>query len=86
VPFLILKTDGETRPLDDRAHNFATKFSQKVTVVDAKEFDWTGVDAALHSYFATPLMGAVLRTYAEQLAEHRGHPLSVRRYMWKMEY
>lgn len=86
VPFLILKTDGETRPLDDRAHNFASKFSKKVTVVDAAGFDWTGVDETLHSYFSAPLMGAVLRTYAERLAEHRGHPLSVRRYMWKMEY
>jgi len=86
VPFLLLKTDGETRPLDDRAYDFASKFSKKVTVVDAKEFDWAGIDESLHSYFATPLMGAVLRTYAERLAEHRGHPLSVRRYMWKMEY
>lgn len=86
VPFLLLKTAGETRPLDERAYNFASKFSKKVTVVDAQEFDWTGVDLNLRSYFSAPLMSAVIRTYAERLAEHRGHPLSVRRYMWKMEY
>jgi fructoselysine 6-phosphate deglycase len=57
-----------------------------VTAIDAVDFDWSGVDESLRSYFSAPLFGAVLRTYAERLAEHRGHPLSVRRYMWKMEY
>jgi fructoselysine-6-P-deglycase FrlB-like protein len=29
---------------------------------------------------------AVFRTYAEALADARCHPLTVRRYMWKLEY
>ena len=86
VPFMLFKTAGETRPLDDRAENFVKKFSKKVTVIDAKDFDWTGIDKELHSYFSLPIFGAVTRLYAEGLAEHKGHPLSVRRYMWKMEY
>lgn len=86
VPFLLMKTAGETRPLDERALAFATKFSRKVTIVDAEEFDWTGIDTSLKSYLSAPIFGAVLRVFAERLAEHRGHPLSVRRYMWKMEY
>ena len=86
VPFLLMKTAGETRVLDERALAFASKFSRKVTVVDAEDFDWTGIDKDLKSYFSAPIFGAVLRTFAERLAEHRGHPLSVRRYMWKMEY
>ncbi|QQO07387.1 SIS domain-containing protein [Breznakiella homolactica] len=86
VPFLLFKTAGETRPLDERAENFAKKFSQKVTVLDAKDFDWTGIDKDLYSYLSTPIFGAVSRTYAERMAEHRGHPLTVRRYMWKMDY
>lgn len=86
VPFLLMKTAGETRPLDERARLFAEKYSKKVSVVDAEAFDWTDIDPALKSYFSAPIFGAVLRTFAERLAEHRGHPLSVRRYMWKMEY
>jgi fructoselysine 6-phosphate deglycase len=86
VPFLLFKTAGETRPLDDRAERFVKKYSQKVTVIDAADFDWTSVDPALRSYFSAPITGAVARTYAERLSEHKGHPLSVRRYMWKMEY
>jgi fructoselysine 6-phosphate deglycase len=86
VPFLIIKGEGATRPLDERAINFAQKFSKKVEVVDVAELDYTGIDEDLKEYFGPALAGVVLRQYADGLAEHTGHPLSVRRYMWKMEY
>lgn len=86
VPFLLIKGIGETRPLDDRAHNFVKKFSEKVVVIDAETFDMEGIDEDLRGYFAPLVVGVVLRQYAEGLAEHTGHPLSVRRYMWKMDY
>lgn len=86
VPFLLFKTVGETRPLDERAEAFARKFSKEVTTVDAADFDWQNIPEGLRTYFAAPVFGAVTRVYAEQLAENRGHPLSVRRYMWKMQY
>ena len=86
VPFLIIKGEGQTRPLDERAITFAQKFSNKVEVVDVAEFDYSGVDEDLQEYFGPAIAGVVLRQYADGLAEHTGHPLSVRRYMWKMEY
>lgn len=86
VPFLIIKGEGPTRPLDERAINFAQKFSEKVEVVDVAEFDYAGIDEDLKEYFGPAIAGVVLRQYADGLAEHTGHPLSVRRYMWKMEY
>lgn len=86
VPFILIKNSGATRPLDDRAERFATKFSRQVEVIDTAAFDMTGIDEDLRGYFAPLIAGPVLRQYADQLAEHKGHPLSVRRYMWKMEY
>ncbi|MGX6444034.1 SIS domain-containing protein [Neobacillus sp. K501] len=86
VPFLIIKGEGATRPLDERAITFAQKFSKKVEVVDVAELDYTGIDEDLKEYFGPAVAGVVLRQYADGLAEHTGHPLSVRRYMWKMEY
>ncbi|WP_404330248.1 SIS domain-containing protein [Mesobacillus maritimus] len=86
VPFLIIKGEGPTRPLDERAITFAQKFSDKVEVVDVAEFDYEGIDEDLKEYFGPAIAGVVLRQYADGLAEHTGHPLSVRRYMWKMEY
>jgi fructoselysine 6-phosphate deglycase len=86
VPFLIVKGIGDTRVMDERADAFASKFSKKVEVVDAATFDMEALDEDLREYFAPIIAVAVLRQYADGLAEHTGHPLSVRRYMWKMEY
>ncbi|GAU79279.1 SIS domain-containing protein [Fusibacter sp. 3D3] len=86
VPFLVIVGDGPSRPLDDRALEFAQKFSDKIEVVDVQKLDYLKVDADLRAYFGPAIIGAVLRQYADGLAEHTGHPLSVRRYMWKMEY
>lgn len=86
VPFMIIKGLDQTRPLDERAHAFCQKYSKKITVIDAATFDMDGICEDLRGYFAPWVAGHVLRQYAVELGEHRGHPLSVRRYMWKMEY
>ncbi len=86
VPFLIIRGIGSTRPLDDRAINFTKKFSDKVYVLDVADLDLSMFDEDLKEYFAVPVTSTVIRQYADGLAEHTGHPLSVRRYMWKMEY
>ena len=86
VPFILIKGLGETRPIDERAYEFASKFSEKVIVIDEATFNMEGIDEDLKAYFAPLIAGVVLRQYAGSLAEHTGHPLSVRRYMWKMEY
>ncbi|NLB90689.1 MAG: SIS domain-containing protein [Clostridiales bacterium] len=86
VPFLIFLNSGETRPLDERALAFAVKYSNCVEAIDAKDFDMGDIPVDLQGYFAPVVMNAVTRLYADALSDHRGHPLSVRRYMWRMEY
>lgn len=78
--------EGETRVLDVRAEAFCKRFSEHVISLDCNEFDMAVIDEDLRKYFAVLVAGAVLRTYADALAYYRGHPLSVRRYMWRMEY
>lgn len=86
VPFLLAKTVGSTRKLDERAHRFLKRYCDRITVLDAEEFEWRNISDDLKQYFAGPIFGAVLRAYAERLAYYRGHPLTVRRYMWQIEY
>ena len=86
VPFIIIKGLGATRPMDERAYDFCRKYSEKIMVVDAAEFDMSGIDEEVKEYFAPLLAGAVLRSLADEFAYQRGHDLSVRRYMWRMEY
>lgn len=87
VPFLLLMNDGRTRALDSRALDFLNRFEAKTTVIDAKDYGLNSViDSTVKDYFNPILITAVLRVYAEQLSIVRNHPLSKRRYMWKLEY
>ena len=87
VPYLLLMNDGPTRPMDERARTFLERFEAGLTVVDAKDLRLSeAVPPEVKDFFNPVLLGAVLRVYAEKLAEERNHPLSQRRYMWKMEY
>jgi hypothetical protein len=87
VPFVLHMNDGKTRNIDARALTFLNRFDAKVTVVDAKDYALSGVvPGCVATYFNPMVHTAVFRTYAEALAEERQHPLTVRRYMWKLEY
>ena len=87
VPFVLLMNDGKTRKADARALTFLQRFDAKVAVVDAKDYGLSSeIASSVVTYFNPMLHTAVFRTYAEALAEERNHPLTVRRYMWKLEY
>ena len=87
VPYLLLMNDGPTRAMDARAMTFLQRFDTKLTVVDAKDFGLSSlIRSAVVEYFNPILLCGVLRMYAEQLSLERNHPLTMRRYMWKLEY
>lgn len=86
VPFIILLGLDETRALEERSLSFSKRYGKKLTILDAKEYDLAGIDEEVKGYIAPLILNRVLRKYAEELAEARNHPLSTRRYMWKVEY
>lgn len=86
APYLLFMSDGQTRHLDARALEFLQRFSTKYTVIDAKDY-WldSKIDKQVVDYFDPMVLTAVMRGFAEKLGELRKHPLSKRRYMWKLE-
>ena len=87
VPFILLINDGRTRAMDSRALTFLERFDAKTTVIDAKDFGLGSLlTGGVAEYYSPMVISAVLRIYAEQLAIVRNHPLTKRRYMWKLEY
>ncbi|MGM7719515.1 SIS domain-containing protein [Metabacillus sp. Hm71] len=86
TPFIILLGLDETRHLEERALEFSKRYGKKLVILDAKEFDFTGIQEGVEGYIAPLVLNFVLRKYADNLAEARNHPLSKRRYMWKVEY
>jgi fructoselysine 6-phosphate deglycase len=86
VPFVFLMGLGNSRAMDARALAFASKYSKRLTVLDAAEFGLAELPEGLGEYIAPLVFSPLLRAYADKLADAKGHPLSVRRYMWKMDY
>ncbi|GAA2536098.1 fructosamine deglycase FrlB [Microbacterium mitrae] len=86
VPFIALLGLDETRAIEERAVKFLTAHSERTLVIDAKDFGLDHLDESVRGIAAHLIFGVVLRTFADALADHRGHPLSVRRYMWRMDY
>lgn len=86
VPFILLKSYGSTRPLDERAHSFLKQYGKKIILLDAVELGLGAVGEEVAELFNHLFFTVILREYANQLAIKRDHPLSTRRYMWKVAY
>ncbi|MGM0123658.1 hypothetical protein IGI37_001031 [Enterococcus sp. AZ194] len=87
VPFILLMNDGKTRSIDSRALAFLDRFDAKTEVVDALDYGLSAhVDESVVDYFNPFVITAVFRVYAEELSYSREHPLTKRRYMWKLSY
>lgn len=87
VPFLLFMNEGATRHLDSRVLTFLQRFDAKVTVIDGKDYGLSSeLPASIATYFNPMLLTSVMRVYAESLSYYREHPLTKRRYMWKLEY
>lgn len=86
VPFIIQIAEGPCRALDERALKFLKTYGKRIEVLDAKELGLSTIDPSVVEYFNHSLFNNVYPVYNKALAEKRQHPLSTRRYMWKVEY
>ncbi|MBQ2059028.1 MAG: SIS domain-containing protein [Firmicutes bacterium] len=84
--FMLQVAEGSTRELDERALTFLNKYARRVEVIDAREFGLGAIDASVVDYFNHTFFNSVYSCYNSRLADLRKHPLSTRRYMWKVEY
>ncbi len=83
--FLMMKSTGRTRYLDDRALKFLGQFNDHCMVIDGADYGMNELGKV--SGYLDPLFhNNVVRVFNSLLADARNHPLSVRRYMWKFAY
>lgn len=84
--YIVLKSLGRTRILDERALKFLKKYAKKIEVVDAKELGLDMINSEVAEYFNPILFYTILSEYRAKLADKRNHSLDVRRYMGKVKY
>ena len=83
---IIFKGEDKSRPVTERAETFSKKYSQRVTVIDTKDYELPGVPAELRGYLSPLVLSAVMDLFSHYLATARNHPLSTRKYMGKVDY
>jgi fructoselysine-6-P-deglycase FrlB-like protein len=86
TPYILLVSAGKTRQLDERAKSFLEKYGSRGEILDALELGLADIDASVIDYFNHSLFFNTLSVFNKKLAEERHHPLSVRRYMYKVPY
>lgn len=83
--FLMMKSCGHTRPLDDRALDFIKKFNNRIFVLDASQYGINEL-GELAEYLEPMFYNNVIGVFNNLIADPRKHPLTTRRYMWKFPY
>lgn len=83
--FLLLKSTGKTKPLDERAISFLGQYNHHFTVIDAEKYGMNDL-GEVSEYFDYDFHTAMLGVFNNLLADMRNHPLSKRKYMWKYKY
>ncbi|MDF3001574.1 MAG: sugar isomerase [Bacillota bacterium] len=87
VPVFLFKGEDEYRELDERVERFCREFTEKLTVIDTKDYILEGIDDEFR-VICSPMILTSLVT--ERLAAHyeltTGHSLKFRRYYRQFEY
>jgi len=87
VPVFLIKGEDEYRVLDERVERFASQYTDKMVVIDTKEYDLPGISEDFRVITSPMILTALL---SERLAAHyelvTGHSLKFRRYYRQFEY
>jgi len=86
VSVIILKGEDGTRPLVERVEAFAPRFTEKVQVLDTKDFALPGISDRTRALISGVVLATVLERVSAHLEVIRDHPLTTRRYYKQMAY
>lgn len=86
VSVILLKGEDETRPLAERVASFVPRVTDKVTVLDARDYPLPGVTASTRTLLSPVLFATVFERLSAHLEVVRAHPLTVRRYYKRIAY
>jgi fructoselysine-6-phosphate deglycase len=86
VSLILLKGEDASRPLVQRIQDWAPSITDRVTVVDAAEFDLPGISPDVRALISHVLIATVLERVSAHLEVLRDHPLTTRRYYRRADY
>ena len=86
TPLIVLLGEDPCRSQADRVLEFCKRFSVNYYIYDSREFNMPGIPEEIRPLVSPFIVDAAMTSLVENLAMRRGHPMSFRRYMGKVEY
>jgi fructoselysine-6-phosphate deglycase len=86
VSVILLKGEDPARPLADRVEAFVSRYTSKLTMLDAADYDLPGVSPAVRALISPVILATVLERVSAHIEVIRDHPLVTRRYYKRVAY
>lgn len=86
TPLILLLGEDPCRPQAERVQRFCERFSENFYVYDSREFNMAGIPEEIRPLVGPFIIDAAMTNLVEKLAVLRGHPMTLRRYMGKVDY
>ena len=88
VNIILLKSEDESRPLDERCERFLRKYAaKKLVVIDTAEFEMAGISPEFRRFLSPILLNVCIEELiAEYMIEATGMNFKTRRYYQIVEY
>jgi len=86
VSVIVLKGEDALRPLTERVEAFVPRVTDRLWVLDTKDFELPGVSARTRSLLSPVVLATALERLSAHLEVLRDHPLTTRRYYKQMAY
>ena len=86
VNVLAFQGEDESRPLTDRAVRFLERVTDKLTVIDTRDYALEGISPEFRGILSPMVMYQLCERMSKHLEEVRKHPLELRRYYRRLSY
>ncbi|WP_186671031.1 SIS domain-containing protein [Sporosarcina sp. BP05] len=87
VPVFLVKGEGKRRAIDDRVERFCEKYTNKLVVIDTKDYALEGIDDEFRWILAPTISSTLLVDRLSRYFEkYSGHDLDTRRYYRQFDY
>ena len=86
VSVVLCKGEDAYRPLAERVEKFVPQYTDKLTVIDSKEFALPGISGEVRGLVSPMVLATVFERLSAHLEVMRDHPLVTRRYYKRVAY
>lgn len=86
IPLFVLIGEDPSRPEGERLKRFCAQYAGSSFIYDSRDFEMRGIPPKVRPIVAPFVLDSALTGVVEELAILRKHPLTIRRYMGKVDY